>query len=106
MPGTLPPLNSDFSGGKLRVLTSVTLDGGTLTEGTDFTVSYQDNTDAGMGQVILTGLAAAGYKDQVTATFTIEKVASTIPTPPRRPKYIVLYRRRPGTDTGHSGRGR
>ena len=86
---TLSGTSFPYTGSAIKpTITSVTLDGGTLTEGTDFTVSYQDNTDAGMGQVILTGLAAAGYKDQVTATFTIEKVASTIPTPPAAPSTL------------------
>ncbi len=86
---TLSGTSFPYTGSAIKpTITSVTLDDVTLTEGTDFTVSYQDNTDAGMGQVILTGLAAAGYKDQVTATFTIEKVASTIPTPPAAPSTL------------------
>ena len=46
---------------------TVTLEG--LTEGTDFTVSYENNTNAGMAKVVVTGMG--GYTGQAEKTFTI-----------------------------------
>lgn len=40
-----------------------------LTEGIDYTLSYEDNVKPGVGKVILTGLG--GYKDEIERTFVI-----------------------------------
>lgn len=46
----------------------------TLTEGTDFTVTYKDNTEAGQGIVVITGIG--NYTETVTHTFLIQAAAS------------------------------
>ena len=50
----------------------VTLGGGlvTLTEGTDYTVSYSNNVNAGTATITITGIG--NYKDSITKTFTIK----------------------------------
>ena len=46
---------------------------GNLTEGTDYTVTYKDNVNAGTATVTITGIGC--YTDSVARTFTIEKAA-------------------------------
>ena len=46
---------------------------GDLTEGTDYTVSYKDNVNAGTATVTITGIGC--YTDSVARTFTIAKAA-------------------------------
>ncbi len=47
----------------------------TLTKGTDYTVSYDGNTDAGEASVTVTG--KGNYKDTATGSFTIDKATLT-----------------------------
>lgn len=49
------------------------MDKGDLTEGTDYTVSYKDNVNAGTATVTITGIGC--YTDSVARTFTIDKAA-------------------------------
>lgn len=49
------------------------MDKGDLTEGTDYTVSYKDNVNAGTATVTITGIGC--YTDFVARTFTIAKAA-------------------------------
>lgn len=49
------------------------MDKGDLTEGTDYTVTYKDNVNAGTATVTITGIGC--YTDSVARTFTIEKAA-------------------------------
>lgn len=49
---------------------AVTLDGMTLTEGTDYEVTYQNNKTVGEASVVVTGMGS--YAGSVTKTFTIE----------------------------------
>ena len=46
---------------------------GNLTEGTDYTVTYKDNVNAGTATVTITGIGC--YTDSVARTFTIAKAA-------------------------------
>lgn len=55
---------------------TVTLDGGTLTAGSDYSVSYSDNTSVGTGTVTVTGKGE--FSGSQTATFSIGKGASTV----------------------------
>jgi len=57
---------------------TVVVDGDTLTEGEngDYTVTYEDNKDAGTGKVIITG--KGDYSGSVTVEFTINKRDLTI----------------------------
>ncbi len=47
----------------------------TLTSGTDYTVSYSNNTNAGTATVIITGIG--NYTGTITKTFTINKASYT-----------------------------
>ena len=49
------------------------MDKGDLTEGTDYTVTYKDNVNAGKATVTITGIGC--YTDSVARTFTIAKAA-------------------------------
>ena len=59
---------------------TVTLDGEPLTENTDYTLSYEDNTDAGEATVKVSG--KGNYSGTVTGTFQIAKATPghTVPT--------------------------
>ena len=52
----------------------VDLDGKTLAEGTDYKVTYTDNTNAGTAKVKITGINE--YKGTINRTFTIKATAS------------------------------
>jgi len=53
-----------------------------LTEGTDYTLSYEDNTNVGTAQVTITAVAASeDYSAQTSTTFEIKKVPVTIVDP-------------------------
>lgn len=55
----------------------VVLNNTTLTENTDYTVSYENNVNVGTATVIVTG-AGENYNGSVTKTFTIEKKPVTV----------------------------
>lgn len=59
---------------------TVTLNDETLTEGSDYTLSYENNTDAGTATVTATGVGS--YTGTATGNFTIAKAtpAYTVPT--------------------------
>ena len=61
-----------YDGGAQQPAVTVTdWDGNTLTQGTDYTLSYDNNVNAGMASVTVTN---AGYPDDsVTETFSIDK---------------------------------
>jgi len=67
-----------YDGTAQKPSVTVTHYGYTLTEGTDYTVHYSDNTNAGTATVTVTGMG--GYSGTVSATFTIEK-ATVYSTP-------------------------
>ena len=50
----------------------------TLTLGTDYTVAYADNTDAGTATVTITAVAGSDYSGTASKTFTIAKAAGSI----------------------------
>lgn len=54
----------------------------TLTAGTDYTVSYRNNKDAGTATVTVTAVEGSGYSGTATATFTIKKADITMTTAP------------------------
>ena len=55
---------------------TVTLNGNTLTEGDDYTLSYSDNTNAGTATVTVTG--TGDYSGTATGTFTIQPATLTL----------------------------
>lgn len=59
------------------VVSSVVLNNTTLTENTDYTVSYENNVNVGTATVIVTG-AGENYNGSVTKTFTIAKKPVTV----------------------------
>ncbi|MCD8097166.1 MAG: CAP domain-containing protein [Lachnospiraceae bacterium] len=62
--------------GTAKTPTVTVVDGDTrLTEGTDYTVSYNDNTNAGTATVTITGVGS--YGGSVTESFTISPVTLT-----------------------------
>lgn len=59
-------------------VTSVKLGDVTLVEGTDYTISYENNTAVGIGQVVITFIGQ--YSGTAVANFTITAVPSSEPT--------------------------
>lgn len=57
----------------------VSLDGRTLVKGTDYTVSYRNNINAGTATITIT--AAGNYSGSVSVTFTIAKAGSDAAIP-------------------------
>ena len=51
-----------------------------LTEGTDYTVAYENNTNAGTASVVVTGIGT--YTGTVTKAFTIEKAEQSLTVTP------------------------
>lgn len=66
---TLAGAEYTYTGSEIRPGVTVTVDGTALIAGTDYTVSYQDNTNAGTATVTVTGMG--NYKGTVEKTFTI-----------------------------------
>ena len=62
-----------YTGSAITQTLSVSYNGKTLTEGTDYTVTYSNNTNVGTANVIVTGIGA--YKGSVTKTFKINAAA-------------------------------
>ncbi len=62
---------------KTPAVSSVVYDGETLAEGTDYTISYSNNTNAGTAMVIITGIGDF-EGSTATATFTISKASQTV----------------------------
>jgi len=60
---------SAYTGAALTPAVTVTLGGATLVAGTDYTVAYSNNTDAGTATVTVTGIGS--YTGTATAQFTI-----------------------------------
>ena len=57
---------------------TVTLDGKTLIENTDYTLSYSNNTDAGEATVTATAAENGNYTGSATDTFTIAPATPTV----------------------------
>ena len=62
-----------YAGTPIEPMVSVTLDGKTLTDGTDYTLSYENNVNVGTARVVVTGVGA--YEGTVDATFVINALA-------------------------------
>ncbi len=74
---TIDPIGSVTYNGLTQTPAVIVKDGGTtLTSGTDYTVSYSNNTNAGTATVTITGMG--NYTGTKTATFTIEKASLTV----------------------------
>lgn len=74
---TLENSSYTYTGTEIKPkVTKVTVGGETLTEKTDYTVSYSDNVNAGTAKVTITG--AGNYTGKKEKTFTIDKADLTI----------------------------
>jgi hypothetical protein len=60
-----------YNGSAQEPAMSVVYDGTTLTKGTDYTVTYSDNTNAGTATAVINGIGK--YNGSKTKTFTINK---------------------------------
>ncbi len=65
-----------YDGSAKTPTATVSVNGTTLTEDTDYTVSYSDNTDAGTATMTITG--CGNYTGTVTDSFTINKASQSI----------------------------
>ena len=77
-----------FTGSEIRPAVTVTCDGNTLSEGSDYTLSYKNNINPGTGTIIVTGKGV--YKGTLKTTFLITSADGTpVPETPStntRPK--------------------
>ena len=64
-----------YTGNALTPAPTVTLDGKTLTENTDYTVAYTDNTNAGTAKITVTG--KGNYSGTAQGAFTIGRATLT-----------------------------
>lgn len=69
-----------YDGSAKTPTTVVKYNGATLIKGTDYTVSYSNNTNAGTATVTLTGIG--GYTGSVTKDFTIAKADQNLSVSP------------------------
>ncbi|MBQ6395167.1 MAG: BspA family leucine-rich repeat surface protein [Atopobiaceae bacterium] len=73
-----PIPDQGYTGSAITPPVTVTLDGTTLREGVDYTVTYSNNVNAGTATVTVTGRGS--YKGAVSATFAIVAGKVTPPT--------------------------
>ena len=74
---TLSKTSYTYNGkAKKPTVTVTALDGTVLTQGTDYTVSYSGNKNAGTAKATVTG--AGAYQGTVSKTFTIKKASQTL----------------------------
>ena len=83
---TLDDSTWTYTGKAIQPIATVKLNGATLVANTDYTVSYSDNTDAGKGKVIVTGIG--NYTGTKNAEFTIAKAKMSDVTVAKVPKQI------------------
>ncbi len=75
---TLSKTSYTYNGSARKPSVTVTCSGATLKSGTDYTVSYKNNTNAGTATVTITAVSGSGYTGTNKATFTISKATQTI----------------------------
>lgn len=74
--------DSYFTGGAITQNVIVNCGTRNLVKDRDYKVTYENNVNAGIAKVIITGMGA--YKGQIVKTFTISKRASTLNVPTSR----------------------
>ena len=67
-----------YTGSAIKPTVTITYDGTTLTQGTDYTLSYSNNTNVGTATITITGMG--DYEGTTTKTFKIVKRSLTKPT--------------------------
>ena len=76
-----------YDGSEKMPSVSVKLDGKTLTEGSDYTLSYRNNTNAGTAEVTVKGTGV--YSNAVSESFTIRKAEQSLSVPAEAGKLAV-----------------
>ncbi len=76
--------NKNYTGGALKQAPKVVLDGVTLVNGTDYTVTYRNNVRIGVATVVITG--KGNYSGSVSKTFQIGPKATGIANPKKAKK--------------------
>lgn len=76
---TLEAISLPYTGQPLEPKVTVTVDGQTLTQDTDYTVTYENNIQPGTAEVLVQG--QGDYTGQVRVEFTIEEPAKPEPAP-------------------------
>jgi len=79
---TLDASEYAHTGSAIEPVPTVTMGGETLVKDTDYTVTYEDNTYAGTGKVIITGIGS--YAGEQVKEFTITGCADDAHTPEAR----------------------
>ena len=74
---SLPKTSYTYTGSAIKPTPTVKVGSTTLTPGTDYTVSYKDNTNVGTATVTITG--KGNYKDSALKTFTITANSGRVP---------------------------
>lgn len=70
-----------YTGSQIRPVVTVTVEGVTLTEGIDYTVSYGENVNAGAKAGTVTVAGIGDYEGTATAVFAIEKAENPAKAP-------------------------
>ena len=78
-----------YTGEKLEPTVTVKDGNTTLIPGTDYTVTYSNNLNAGTATVTVTAKEGSGYEGEATATFTIAKADITMITAPAAVEGLV-----------------
>jgi len=88
---TLSPEHNTYiyTGQEIRPAVAVRDSGWLLAQGTDYQVSYSDNTQIGQGQITVTGIG--DYKESKTVSFTIEPKPQGELTIEPKQSVILLY---------------
>ena len=73
---TITVASCSYTGSPLKPAVTVTNYGDTLVEGTDYTLTYSNNTNPGTGTVLVKGKGK--YSGSQTVTFTINKGSQTV----------------------------
>ena len=70
---TIPSLNYNYTGSAVKPTPTLKINGKKLVAGTDYTVSYSNNSKPGTGTVTLTG--KGNFKGKTSRTFNINKLS-------------------------------
>ena len=81
-----------WTGSQITPHPVVTYNGKTLEEGSDYTISYDDNIQPGEGTITIAGNANGNFRGSVTVKFAIEQKVSPTPSPSPQPfRYAIAY---------------
>lgn len=93
-----------YTGSEIKPGITVTVDGKTLTEGRDYSLTYVNNIEVGTGTAIISGIATAsetlGYTGQVKVNFSIVHTADSYPLTQITRDHVSLE----GTEFAYTGK--